>query len=91
MNFEWDENKNQSNKKKHGISFDEAKMAFLDDDMITKEDLRKDYGETRYIGIGKVAEIIIIVVYTMRKTIIRLISARKANKKEKQIYYERKN
>jgi len=42
MNFEWDENKNQSNKKKHGISFDEAKMAFLDDDMITKEDLRKD-------------------------------------------------
>ncbi len=66
-------------------------MAFLDDDMITKEDTRKDYGETRYIGIGKVVEKIIIVVYTMRKTIIRLISARKANKKEKQIYYERKN
>ncbi len=91
MDFEWDENINQSNTKKHGISFDEAKMAFLDEDMITKEDLRKDYGETRYIGMGKVAEIIIIVVYTMRKTIIRLISAKKANKKEKQIYYERKN
>ncbi len=59
--------------------------------MIVKEDTRIDYGETRYIGIGKVSEKIIVIVYTLRKTVIRLISARLANKKEKQIYYEKQN
>ncbi len=91
MEFEWDANKNDSNIKKHEISFEEAKAAFLDNDMVIKEDTREDYGEHRFIGIGKVLEKVILVVYTMRKTVIRLISARKANSKEKQIYYERKN
>lgn len=59
--------------------------------MITKEDNRKDYGEIRFIGIGKILEQIIVITYTIRITIIRLISARKANQKEKQIYHERKN
>jgi len=91
MEFEWDENKNNSNIEKHGISFEEAKGAFSDNDMVVKKDTRKDYGEARFIGIGKVLEKVILVVYTMRKTAIRLISARKANSKEKQVYYERKN
>jgi uncharacterized DUF497 family protein len=91
MEFEWDENKNEINKQKHGIAFEEAKTAFLDSEMITKEDNRKDYGEIRFIGIGKILEQIIVITYTIRITIIRLISARKANQKEKQIYHERKN
>jgi uncharacterized DUF497 family protein len=91
MEFEWDETKNESNREKHGISFDEAKQAFTDNAMLTKEDTRKDYGEKRFIGIGQILEKVIVVVYTIRKTVIRIISARKANEKEKSIYYERKN
>ena len=91
MEFEWDENKNNSNVEKHGISFENAKHAFLDSDMVVKEDVKKDYGETRFIGIGKALENIILLVYTMRKTVIRIISARKANSKEKQVYYGREN
>ena len=91
MEFEWDENKNESNKEKHGISFDEAKLAFTDNEMLTKKDSCKDYGEKRFIGIGKMQEKIIVVVYTIRKTVIRIISARKASEKEINIYHERKN
>lgn len=91
MNFEWDENKNESNTEKHGISFDEAKEAFSDNQMIVKKDTKKNYGEIRFIGIGKALEKIIVVVFTMREKVTRLISARTANKKEKQIYHERTN
>jgi uncharacterized protein len=58
---------------------------------LVKGDLLKDYGEQRFVGIGKIVEKIIVVVYTMRKAIIRLISARKANENEKRIYHERRN
>ncbi len=52
MEFDWDENKNNSNKEKHGISFEEAKGVFNDDQRITYEDSRNDYGEVRFIMIG---------------------------------------
>ena len=91
MEFEWDKNKDRSNQKKHQISFDEAKLAFFDNDMIIKEDTRKNYGEQRFVGIGKTFDKIIVVVYTMRNVIIRLISARNASKTEKQIYHGTKN
>ena len=91
MEFEWDENKNNSNIEKHGISFDEAKEVFSDKKLIRKRDIKKDYGEIRFIGIGQALEKILVVVYTMREKATRLISARKANKKEKEIYHERTN
>ena len=73
---------------KHAIDFKDAKEVFNDPDPINSEDKRKDYGEKRWITIGKMFKAIIVVVYTSRDA-TRLISARYANKKER-ISYESK-
>jgi hypothetical protein len=86
MDFEWDENKNKSNQEKHGIDFNKAKKVFEDNNRKASPDLRKDYGEDRWITIGKILDIIIIVVYTVRNTAYRIISARYAKKKERETY-----
>ena len=77
MAFEWDPDKNQANIEKHGVPFEVAKRIF---------DTRKDYGEDRYIGIGKVVNASLVVVYTDRGGNIRLISARPASRKEREKY-----
>lgn len=86
MKFEWDENKNKSNIEKHGIDFDDAKGVFKDENSIVSPDLRKDYGEGRWKIIGKIFGSIISVIYTMREEAIRIISARKASRKEREEY-----
>jgi uncharacterized protein len=88
MQFEWDENKNRQNFKKHGISFEEAKEIFLGI-IFTSIDDRFDYGEIREISIGTIQGVVIVTVtHTERKGIIRIISARKATPKERKAYYE---
>lgn len=90
--FQWDENKNKINLEKHGIDFQEAKLIFDDEKKVVGEDNRKDYGETRYIRVGQFSSqtqnknLTLVVVYTERDGEIRIISARKANKKEKKQY-----
>lgn len=88
MDFEWDENKRMSNIKKHGIDFVAAKEVFKDKERIETIDDRKDYGEERIQTIGYAKPGVLFVVYTYRnnKTSRRLISARKANKKELALY-----
>ena len=89
MTFEWDEAKNQTNVRKHGVDFETAKRIF-EGPVVTGIDQRKDYGEDRYITIGRVArDVLIVVAYTNRDGRIRLISARPASRKEKQTYHER--
>ena len=83
MKFEWDENKNISNIKKHGIDFNDAKEIFNDEYRKISPDLRKNYKEERWITIGKIADIIIVLVYTIRNSNHRIISARYAKKKER--------
>ncbi len=87
MKFEWDEKKNQTNAEKHSIDFIEAEDIFQTE-RLTTVDNRKDYGETRKISIGKIGPHVCIVVYTERKGVIRIISARKANQRERRKYYE---
>ena len=88
MEFEWDENKNKSNQTKHGISFDEAAEIFKYP-MYKLVNNRFDYGEVRYIGIGSNQQMIVLtVVFTERDSRIRIISARRASKKERKLYYE---
>ncbi|NBC09432.1 MAG: BrnT family toxin [Bacteroidetes bacterium] len=85
--FEWDEDKNKSNKKKHLISFERAKEVFYDENSI--EFKGNSSTELRIIRIGKTfTKIIIAVVYTIRSTAIRMISARQASKKETKSYIE---
>ncbi len=93
MKFEWDENKNRENIKKHGISFERARSIF-DYKVLTRIDDRFDYGEIREISLGLIEGMTIIaVVHTEREDKTRIISARKANKEEKEVYNEftRKN
>ncbi|MDR9403768.1 MAG: BrnT family toxin [Halothece sp. Uz-M2-17] len=86
MEFEWDEGKRQSNLKKHGIDFARACKIFRGE-TIDYEDTR-NYNEQRFIAIGETGGLILTVVYTYRNEIIRIISARRANKNEKRIYYQ---
>jgi uncharacterized DUF497 family protein len=87
MRFEWDENKNQANIKKHGIDFETASEAFSDPKSITRFD-RTVGTESRFHLIGKVRGILIILVaFTKRNSNIRIISARSAGK-DKEVYNE---
>ena len=87
MEFEWDENKNQSNQQKHDISFEEASEIFRYP-MYETADTRRDYGEVRYIGIGRNNQMVVLtVVFTERESRIRIISARRASKNERKLYY----
>ena len=86
--FEWDENKNQQNIRKHGIRFEEAAEIFYGI-VFTVIDERYNYGEIREISTGAIQGVIIItVVHTERNGNIRIISARKATLKEQKIYYD---
>jgi uncharacterized DUF497 family protein len=86
MQFEWDENKNAANLKKHGIDFDFASMVFDDTDRKAVVDNRRDYGETRFQVTGVVFGKIVFVAFTMRGSAARIISARFANKRERDEY-----
>ncbi len=86
MEFEWDENKNKANQEKHNIDFDFACKVFEDNSKIEWEDIRIDYGEQRFITLGKYRNTLLTVVYTIRETKFRLISARAAKKQERNIY-----
>ena len=84
--FEWDENKNQINIDKHGISFDIAQEVFSDSNgyevsRIVENEIRMKY-------VGRIDNIILSVVYTKRGTKCRIISARCASKTERRIYHE---
>ncbi len=86
MGFEWDKNKAAKNLAKHGIDFADAVTIFEDYNAITIDD--PYYREERYITIGMDAYgSILVVAYTWRGANIRIISARKATKKERK-YYE---
>ena len=83
---EWDDTKNQTNIRKHGISFETAALVFADEERIEYYDRLHSVNEDRYVVIGCVQGIL-YVVYTMRGEAARLISARLATPTERRIYY----
>ena len=91
MIFEWDDNKEQINIKKHGMSFQTASRIFADENRLEiYDELHSDF-EDRYITIGLIDEIMYVatVVYTERgDDVVRIISARKATQKERRAYYD---
>lgn len=91
INFEWDENKNQINQKKHKISFEEAKTVFYDDEAIVIDDPEHSIEEDRFIilGFSKNARLLVVChCYRASDTTIRIISARKATENEAKQYHE---
>jgi uncharacterized protein len=87
--FEWDEAKAKSNEIKHSVSFPFASRAFEDENRLTVIDDRSDYDEVRYISLACIEKRVYVLVYTLRNSVIRLISARKANSKEVKRYDNR--
>ena len=85
MAFEWDARKNAVNLAKHGIDFAGASRMF-EGPVLERLDDRKDYGETRIAAVGVVEGRELFVVYTMRGENRRIISARKANRHEREAY-----
>lgn len=91
MTFEWDENKNQTNKRKHGISFEEAQTVFYDERAILFDDPDHSEYEERFLIIGMSNEKGVCIIshcYRGADEIIRIISARKATKTEQSFYNE---
>jgi uncharacterized DUF497 family protein len=92
MRFEWDENKNRENRKKHGVSFEIAMEVFDDPFSLTNQD-RMVEGEERLWTLGRVDDLnILVVVHTVMderdEEVIRIISARKATPRERAFYEE---
>ena len=91
ISFEWDERKNRTNIRKHGIAFEEAATVFFDGNAILFDDPEHSGQEERFLLLGMSAEAnVMIVCHCIRQsdTVIRIISARRATKKEKQRYAE---
>lgn len=88
--FEHDSKKSKENFKKHGITFKQAQLLWNRSyPLLIEEDDRFDYGEKRFVATGLLPNLIcIIVVYTKRGRTIRIISARQAEKYEREYYYE---
>lgn len=87
LQFEWDSRKARVNKRKHGITFEEASTIFDDHLSITIHDPAHSVGENRFITIGTSANgRFIVVVHTERGDTIRIISARNATRNEKRQY-----
>ena len=92
MTFEWDKEKNPSNQKKHGISFEEAQTVFVDENALLIHDPDHSGEEDRFILLGLSAKVRLLVVchcYRKSDEVIRIISARKATRKEQKRYWER--
>ena len=91
IQFEWDEDKNQENIRKHGVAFEEAQTVFLDENAIRFYDPDHSHSEDRFIMLGMSCKLrILVVCHCYREnekgTIIRIISARKADKRESKDY-----
>jgi uncharacterized protein len=85
MEYEWDATKTDTNLVKHGIDFPAATEVFADPRLLILVDER--YTEPRYRAIGLVADIVLSVAYTVRGEVCRIISARRASRRERQQYH----
>ena len=88
--FEWDVSKNERNVIKHGISFEEASTAFSDINALLFNDPDHSLDEERFllIGMSETSKILVICHCVRHSSVIRIISARKADKQEQRVYYD---
>lgn len=86
MRYLWDEAKRQANLRKHGLDFADVERVF-DSPLVLIEDHRADYGEQRMIGIGMLDFLVVLVVHVESPEEIRIISMRKADNDETDLFY----
>ena len=90
IKFEWDERKSRSNKRKHKVSFEEAQTVFLDENAMRFFDPDHSQDEDRFLMLGMSCALRVLVVchcYRESDSVIRIISARKADKREQSEYW----
>ena len=86
--FEWDEEKSKTNLRTHGLSFEDAELVF-EGACLTFQDIRRDYGEPRFITFGLLVGRLVVIAHTPRGKKTRIISMRKGNEREKATYQKR--
>lgn len=87
LKFEWDKGNLDKSYKKHNITHKEAEEVFVSEEFFVVEDIAHSQSEPRYIGLGKtIAEIWLFVVFTIRKDLVRIISARRMHREEVERY-----
>jgi uncharacterized DUF497 family protein len=89
IEFEWNDAKDEANQKKHSIGFDEAKDVFEDPQLLIEDSTRPEHGEQRSKAIGRLGHFLIAVIYTRRPGRLRIISARRAKRDERERYRRR--
>ena len=87
MRFTWREAKRRANLAKHGLDFADAAKVFAGP-MVLFKDQRADYGEQRMIGIGLLESLVVLIVHVESESNIRIISMRKADSNETNLYYQ---
>ena len=87
MDFDWDPAKARTNLAKHGVSLGAATVVFDDPFAIERLDDTGDYGEERFVIVGRVQDLLLSVAFVARGPITRLISARRATRKEQDDYF----
>lgn len=93
MRFDWDERKERENRRKHGVSFQEAVSVFADENALFMQDPDHSTDEARFILLGLSGNLRALVVchcYRKKDDLIRIFSARKATKSERQTYVRRR-
>jgi hypothetical protein len=88
MKFEWEEAKRRANYRKHGLDFRDAEKVFPGI-TLAADDNRQDYGEKRLISLGRLEDIVVVIVHTEQSDRTRIISRRRANQKERKAYEEK--
>lgn len=94
LRFEWDEGKARANLKKHGVSFDEARTVFFDEDALMRPDDEHSDEEDRFVLLGLSGTLRLVLVchcYREDDSVIRIISARKASRSERRQYDNRRS
>ena len=89
LRFEWDETKNRSNRKRHGVSFEEGQTVFLDDNALLIDDPDHSVDEERFLLLGLSSRLrALVVCHCVREggNVIRIISVRKADRSERSLY-----
>ena len=93
LRFEWDERKAAANRRKHGVTFEEARTVFLDENALLRPDEDHSEDEDSFVLLGLSTQLRAVVVchcYRHREEVIRIISARKANSSERGQYEDRR-
>lgn len=93
IEFEWDDKKDKMNAKKHGVSFDEARTVFYDEYAIQFFDPDHSETEDRFLLLGmsfKLKTLVVCHCFRREETIVRIISARKADKDEGHVYWSKR-